>query len=311
MDNNISLSTQEVADILHVSKSTIYDLIKRGEIKSYKIGRKVRFTRDDVDEYVARSRHEQSVKPAVKVDAQSTFLNSTEGDSFVISGQDVLLDILASFMRQSGINAVRSYLSGFEGLLSCYQGKVDAACCHLYSSYENEYNIPYVRTLMPGVDAVVINIAYRMQGFYVKKGNPKRVHSWPDLLREDISIINRRPGSASRILLDGKLKNMKASPSRVNGYDNVRNSHLTMAKAVAEGEADLGLGTQRVSKRTDGLEFIPLIRERFDMVVRKSALDSKEVQMLLKVLRSDDFRKEISSISGNEYADMGKIIAEV
>ena len=57
MAQNKSLSTQEVADILHVSKSTIYDLIRRGEIHSYKIGRKVRFTQDDVDAYIARSRH--------------------------------------------------------------------------------------------------------------------------------------------------------------------------------------------------------------------------------------------------------------
>ena len=62
MAQNKSLSTQEVADILHVSKSTIYDLIRRGEIRSYKIGRKVRFTQDDVDAYIARSRSENSAR---------------------------------------------------------------------------------------------------------------------------------------------------------------------------------------------------------------------------------------------------------
>ena len=64
MASNKSLSTQEVAELLHVSKSTIYELIRRGEINSYKVGRKVRFTQDDVDAYIARSRHEQSVQPA-------------------------------------------------------------------------------------------------------------------------------------------------------------------------------------------------------------------------------------------------------
>ena len=65
MKQNKSLSTQEVADILHVSKSTIYDLIRKGEIHSYKIGRKVRFTQDDVDAYIARSRHEHSTMPII------------------------------------------------------------------------------------------------------------------------------------------------------------------------------------------------------------------------------------------------------
>ena len=71
MAQNKSLSTQEVAQILHVSKSTIYELIRRGEINSYKIGRKVRFTQDDVDAYIARSRHEQSVQPVKRIDLQS------------------------------------------------------------------------------------------------------------------------------------------------------------------------------------------------------------------------------------------------
>ena len=78
MAQNKSLSTQEVADILHVSKSTIYDLIRRGEIHSYKIGRKVRFTQDDVDAYIARSRHEHSTRPVQTVDTHSTLLTPDE-----------------------------------------------------------------------------------------------------------------------------------------------------------------------------------------------------------------------------------------
>ena len=93
MAQNKSLSTQEVADILHVSKSTIYDLIRRGEIHSYKIGRKVRFTQDDVDAYIARSRHEHSTRPVKRIDTHSTLLTPPEQDEpeIIISGQDALL----------------------------------------------------------------------------------------------------------------------------------------------------------------------------------------------------------------------------
>ena len=78
MAQNQSLSTQEVADILHVSKSTIYDLIRKGEIHSYKIGRKVRFTQEDVDAYIARSRHEHSTAPVQRIDTHSTLLTPAE-----------------------------------------------------------------------------------------------------------------------------------------------------------------------------------------------------------------------------------------
>ena len=311
MSNNQSLSTQEVADILHVSKSTIYDLIRRGEIHSYKIGRKVRFTQDDVDAYIARSRHEHSTMPVKRVDTHSTLLTPPEEaePEIIISGQDVVLDILANYLQQDGISAGRTYLSGFEGLLSLYQGKTQVAACHLYDGAE--YNASFVRALMPGVGAVLVNISYRTQGFYVKKGNPKQIRGWEDLRREDISILNRRCASSARILMDVQLKNLGVAASSVKGYDRIMKSHLTVAAAIADGEADLALGTERVSRQIDGIDFIPLMEERFDLVIRKDALNSPPVQRMLAILRSEPFRKEVAAFSGNDYRDLGKVLVEV
>ena len=313
MPQNKALSTQEVADILHVSKSTIYDLIKRGEINSYKIGRKVRFTQEDVDAYIARSRHENSTRPVKAVEVSSTLLDpkNDAAPDIIISGQDVILDILANQLSECGITVGRAYLSSFEGLLALYEDKVSVASCHLYSGEFNEFNAPFVKVMVPGVPAVLINLSYRIQGFYVKKGNPKNIHGWEDLRRSDISILNRRTGSSSRILLDGQLKKLGIAASSVRGYDRIMRSHLTMAAAIAEGEADLGLGTGRVSRQLEGIEFIPLLEERFDLVVKKGRLDSDAVQALLKVMTSESFKKEISHFSGNDHRDIGKIIAEV
>ena len=311
MKQNKSLSTQEVADILHVSKSTIYDLIRKGEIHSYKIGRKVRFTQDDVDAYIARSRHEHSTMPIKKVDTHSTLLTpdiSTEPD-LILAGQDVVLDILANYLQELGINTVRTYLSSFEGLLSLYQDNIQVAACHLYDG--NEHNVPFVRSLMPGVPAVLINISYRTQGFYVQKGNPKKITGWGDLGREDISVLNRRPGSSARILLDIHMKKLGISSSKVNGYGKVMKSHLTMAAAIASGEADAAIGTERISRQMEDIDFIPLLEERYDLVIKKQMLETAQVQKLLQVLKDPVFQKEVARFSGNDYRDMGKIIAEV
>ena len=313
MAQNKSLSTQEVADILHVSKSTIYDLIRRGEINSYKIGRKVRFTQEDVDAYIARSRHENSTRPVKTVETASTLLDSknTGAPDIVISGQDVVLDILANHLSEAGVSVGRAYLSSFEGLLALYEGRVDVVSCHLYSSDADDFNTPFVKTMVPGVPAVLVNLSYRIQGFYVRKGNPLRIRGWADLRRKDISILNRRTGSSSRILLDMQLKKLGIPAASVKGYDRVMRSHLTMAAAIAEGEADIGLGTSRVSRQLDGIEFIPLLEERFDLVIKKEQLESKAVQAMIKVMSSPSFRKEISHFSGNDHRDMGKIMAEI
>ena len=311
MAQNKSLSTQEVADILHVSKSTVYDLIRRGEIHSYKIGRKVRFTQDDVDAYIARSRHEHSTMPIKKVDTHSTLLMpdlSAEPD-LILAGQDVVLDILANYLQEFGVNTARTYLSSFEGLLSLYQDNIQVAACHLYDG--NEHNVPFVRTLMPGVPAVLINISYRTQGFYVQKGNPKGITGWEDLGREDISVLNRRPGSSARILMDIHLKKLGIPAASVKGYEKIMKSHLTMAAAIAAGEADLAIGTERISRQMEHIDFIPLLEERFDLVIKKEMLQTQPIQKLLEVLNSAVFRKEVTRFSGNDYRDMGKIITEV
>ena len=311
MAQNKSLSTQEVADILHVSKSTIYDLIRRGEIHSYKIGRKVRFTQDDVDAYIARSRHEHSTRPVKNIDTHSTLLTpeKDEPPELIISGQDVVLDILANYLQQEGVNTARTYLSSFEGLLSLYQDNIHVAACHLFDGFD--YNTSFVRSLMPGIPAVLVNVSYRTQGFYVRKGNPKGIKGWSDLGRKDITILNRRAGSSARILLDTQLKRLGVRASTVRGYDRVMKSHLTMAAAIAAGEADLAIGTERISRQIENLDFIPLLEERFDFVIKKEMLETEPVQKLLKVLNMPEFRKEIAHFSGNDYRDLGKIITEV
>lgn len=311
MAQNKSLSTQEVADILHVSKSTIYDLIRKGEIHSYKIGRKVRFTQDDVDAYIARSRHEHSTRPVKNIDTHSTLLTpeKEEEPELIISGQDVVLDILANYLQQEGVYAARTYLNSFEGLLSLYQDNIHVAACHLYDG--DGYNASYVKSLMPGIPAVLVNVSYRNQGFYVQKGNPKNIQGWEDLGRDDIAILNRRVGSSARILLDTQLKRLGISPRQVKGYDKIMKSHLTMAAAIAAGEADLAIGTERISRQIDNLDFIPLMEERFDFVIKKEMMDTEPVRKLLKVLNSPVFQKEVSRFSGNDYRDLGTVICEV
>ena len=311
MAQNKSLSTQEVADILHVSKSTIYDLIRKGEIHSYKIGRKVRFTQDDVDAYIARSRHEHSTRPVKNLDTHSTLLtpDPEEEPELILAGQDVVLDILANYLQQEGVHAARTYLSSFEGLLALYQDHIHVAACHLFDGFD--YNTSYVRSLMPGVSASLVNISYRTQGFYVCKGNPKQIKGWSDLGRGDISVLNRRVGSSARILLDVQLKRMGIPAARVKGYERIMKSHLTMAAAIAEGEADLAIGTERISHQIDNIDFIPLLEERFDLVIKKEMMSTPAVQKMMQILRSPAFHKEIALFSGNDYRDLGKVISEV
>ena len=111
--------------------------------------------------------------------------------------------------------------------------------------------------------------------------------------------------------MDTQLKRLGISSSKIKGYDRIMKSHLTMAAAVAAGEADLAIGTERISRQIEELDFIPLLEERFDLVIKKEMLETPAVKKLLQILNSPAFRNEVAHFSGNDYRDLGKIITEV
>lgn len=307
-----ALSTQQVADLLQVSKSTIYDLIRRGEIRSYKVGRKVRFTENDVKEYIARSKDRQNIKTAPSIEgAQFNLLgNEKRQEGFIICGQDLILDVLSNYMRLHNAPALRAYIGSYDGLVSLYRNKVNVTASHMWDSDTDTYNVPYVRRLLPGIPAVVVHLTCRMQGLYIARGNPKGIHGWEDFRRDDIVMINREQGAGSRVLLDENLKLLGIFGSSIKGYGKETSSHLAVASAVSRGEADVAVGNEKIARQVDNIEFIPMKKERYDLVLKKEDLSTPEIQTMLKIIRSYAFRNEFGNIGGYDTSDMGKIVAE-
>lgn len=312
MSECTALSTQEVADLLRVSKSTIYDLIKRGEIRSYKVGRKVRFTENDIKEYIARSKGNQDIKSAPAAEGVPFNLlgNDKRQDEFIICGQDLILDVLSNYMRLHHAPALRAYIGSYDGLLSLYRKKVNVTACHLWDSDTDTYNVPYVRRLLPGIPALVIHLTCRMQGFYIAKGNPKNIQGWEAFKRDDITMINREQGAGSRVLLDENLKLLGVYGSSIKGYQKETSSHLAVASAVSRGDADIAIGNEKIARQVDNIDFIPMKKERYDLVLRKEDLQTPEIQTMLNIIRSDAFKNEFGNIGGYDTSEMGKLIAE-
>lgn len=313
MEERKALSTQEVADMLQVCKSTIYDLIRKGEITSYKVGRKVRFSEDDVQAYISRSKKGQSALHSTSSNLSGFSLLGLEKkqDGFIICGQDLILDILSNYMRLHGIPALRAYIGSYDSLVSLYKGKVNVASTHLWDSDTNQYNVPYVKRLLPGTSTVVIHLTCRMQGLYVAKGNPKGITTWADFGRDDITMINRENGAGSRVLLDENLKLLGIYGSLIRGYKKENLSHLAVASAVSSGEADVAVGSEKIARQVDNIDFIPLKKERYDLVVKKEDFPTFEIQTMLNIIRSTAFKNEFANIGGYDTSDMGKIVAEI
>jgi len=311
MEKEKAFSTQQVADMLHVSKSTIYKLIHQDEINYYKIGRKIRFTQEDIDSYIGKARNQQDGFLKKSFANEELIFSGLQSErSFVICGQDLILDVLSNYLRLNGVPALRAYIGSFESLLSLYQDKVQVASAHLWDSDLDEYNVSYVRRFLPGIPCIVVHLIGRMQGFYVKRGNPKMIKEWSDLGREDISIINREKGAGSRVLLDEHLRLLEIDSNTVNGYQNETSSHLTVASAVGRGEVDVGVGNEKIARQVDNIDFIPMQKEHYDLVIKKSILNTPEVKTMLKIIRSNEFKKEFDKIGGYDASHMGQIVIE-
>ncbi|TCT16768.1 putative molybdopterin biosynthesis protein [Natranaerovirga pectinivora] len=318
MDKNTALTTQEVADMLKIAKNTVYELIKRGELNSYRVGRKVRIELKDVESYISNSK---TIKEPNETDennelptgnTSSKVIHNPYG-GLVICGQDLILDILSNYIKEhpKGAQALRAYIGSYNSLTELYYGNVQVATAHLWDGDTGEYNIPYVRRLLPGIPAVIIHLTYRMQGFYVAKGNPKNINTWSDLSRQDITIINREKGAGSRVLLDEHLRLLGIKGNTIKGYTRESHSHLTAASTVGRGGADVAVGYEKIASQVNSVDFIPLQKERYELVIKKEDMETPGIIAMLEILNSDKFKMEFKDIGGYEISEMGNVVAEI
>lgn len=330
---NDSLSVQEVADLLGISKNTVYDLIKRKQIPSYRVGHKLRVDSLDIETYKTQSKTvADSVKQDKKEVQKETFhlpsyqfmpsyndslatnqrVSPSPSNSLILCGQDMIMDILASYLDRPPYNipSLRSYIGSYNGLVELYKGNVSVSSAHLWDASTNSYNIPYLHYLLPGLDCVVINLTYRMQGFYVAKDNPKNIFNWQDLLRNDVSMINRELGCGVRILIDESLKKHKIDKNYIKGYYNTEFSHISVASAVARGSVDVAIGNEKTSLQVDNISFVPIQKERLDLIIPKESIYEPKIQAIIAILNSPAFKSELSGIGGYDTIDTGKILID-
>jgi len=309
MTSVAAYTPEEVAQILKISRFTVYEMIKRGDLTAYRIGRKMRIEAPDLENYIKKSKGQSPAQQQVQQVAPTSV---SLPETMIICGQDVILDILARHLEKKmpQVRFLRNYDGSIDGLLALYRGTANAVTAHLWDSDTDTYNVPYVRRLLPGHRTLIINLVSRMEGFYVAKGNPKNITTWQDLARPDVRFVNRERGSGARVLIDEQLRVLKIDYATINGYDREEASHLAVASCVARGEADVGVGTEKAALQVSGIDFVPLKKERYDLVIRKGDAELPQFKALLSILQSQAFRNEISGMGGYDLSQTGQIMGE-
>ena len=314
MSGNGALTADEVAAILRVSKNTVYNLVKREELAAYHVGRKMRFSRDDVANYVARRTGSRPgplggavPAPTVRSEAPAFAVRSC-GASFVIAGNDILGDMLANYLGSaaSGSTFERVYEGSYAALCDLYAGRAHAALVHLYD--RRAYNASFVERLVPGTPVRVIRLVGRRQGLIVAKGNPRGLRSWEDIVRVDVRLVNRERGCGSRVLLDEKMFELGLDVRATAGYDREVSSALTAASLVARGAADVCIGSERVFHQVEGVDFLPLQDEWLDIAFLEDERTAPVVDAAVRLIRSRPFKEEAARIVGYATEHMGETV---
>jgi putative molybdopterin biosynthesis protein len=239
-------------------------------------------------------------------------LEQIENAVVVIGSHDLALDVLANRLHQQYPERTlsSSNVGSLGGLVALSRGEAHLAGSHLLDEETGEYNLSYVKRLLAGKEVIVLHLVYREQGLMVAKDNPKGMKGLADLARPDVSFINRQRGAGTRVLLDFKAKEMGLDPAKINGYDRTAFTHLAVAVAVASGTADTGLGILAAARALD-LDFVPVLKERYDLVIPRVHYESKMLEPVLAILQDASFKAEIEKLGGYDVSQMGQVIARL
>ena len=236
-------------------------------------------------------------------------LNAVQGAVIAIGSHDNTLDVLNDLLRRRNplMSLSSSNVGSLGGLLTLKRGFSHVAGTHLLDTETGDYNYSYIRKHLAGMPLRLVNLVHRQQGFVVLPGNPKGINGFSDLTREDVRYINRQAGSGTRILLDHHLKEFKIDPDDIAGYDSDEFTHMAVAVAVLSGRADAGLAIYSAAKALN-LDFVPVTTERYDLVIPEKFWIQENIQAMLKVVRSQDFREAVMALGGYGVDQTGDIL---
>lgn len=311
-------TTQEVADRLKIKKTTVYELIKRGELKAAKVGKQIRISQDQLDEYlkIPLSSSSQISQPLPRImdiplfsaDSairQIDYLLNTSG--LIINSQESrVVELLRSqsSQRPDTLPILHSYMNDYNSLYSLYYGKTHMALTCFCSNLQGQ-EIRQIQNLLPGKEAVILHICRLRTGFYIKKGNPKGLHGLKDLCRPDVRFINREKGSGYRIFMDSLLLEQKIEKASISGYQKECLSHMSAANEIASGAADIGMGDISHLAAYPQLEHIPLAAASMDLVFSRSGMEHPAFQGIIETVNSKEFKNSLLHFNGYEIEKTG------
>jgi putative molybdopterin biosynthesis protein len=295
----------EVAQIFQISKHTVYELIKRGELNAFKIGNKMRIEQIELDQFKEKQKAPTQRQNATALPKEVEYPNPLR----LAGSHDLLVEQLVKLaaLEENAIQIQPTYIGSLEGLMMLYRGQCDIAAIHLLDPVSQKYNVPFINQLFVHEKISLIRFATRAQGLILPKGNPKKISHISDIVRPDVKFVNRQKGSGTRFLFDSLLAKENISPINISGYEMVEWNHLSAASYISRGAADVTFGIQAAANHLN-LDFLPIASEQFDFVFKWTNENQETLTRLLELLQSDSLRDGLKDCPGYNLEQLGTTI---
>ena len=221
---------------------------------------------------------------------------------------DLCLDVLNDFLcrRDPAWPLASTHVGSLGGIMALRDGMCHLAGSHLLDPADGSYNASYLRRYLPDRDIRMLTLVYREQGFIVPKGNPRGIRTIHDLFQDGLTFINRQAGSGTRVLLDYELSRNSLDADGIRGYDQDEYTHMAVAVAVLSGKADTGLGIRSAANAL-GLDFVPLVEERYDLLIPGEYWETEMIQAVREVIATPLFKETVERMGGYSTRDTGTV----
>jgi putative molybdopterin biosynthesis protein len=290
------LTTSEAAAYVRLGERKLYELVTSGAIPCSKVAGKWLFPRHELDLWVLSGL------------ARPTGMMAADPPPIVGGSQD---DLLEWSLRESGSGLASLTEGTARGVARLQRGEVIAAAVHFHSDAissdsAGQANIAAVRA-MPGLhDAVLVAFARREQGLLVAPGNPKHLQSLAEVLATGAQMAVRQPGAGAQMLLDVLLKRAGAGHKDLRRLDPPCLTGPDLAAAIRTGKADCGIAT-RAAAKSAGLDFVPLLWENFDLLLRQRSYFRPSIQTLIGFVGQKRLKQRGAELTGYDTTPAGQI----
>ena len=286
------MNTHEVAEYLRIKERKVYDLVRRKSIPCTRVTGKWLFPKHLIDQWVVRDTDFPGADGA------------GAAPPVVVGSHDPLLEWC---LRECGSDLAMLAGGSLDGLRRLADGEAVMCGLHVFDAEGGEYNVTVVRQACAGLGVVLIEWGWRDQGLVLAPGNPLAIKALSDLAHKKVRVQGRQHEAGSQLLLVHLLSEAGVKLADLAMAERPALTETDLGLAVLEGKADAGLAVSQVARQFR-LDFLPLHRERYDLLIRRRDYFDAPFQALLAFASTEAFRARAAEMAGYDTSGLGRVV---